>query len=173
MVLGAAAVIAVAGIVVALLVSRSGGDDPAIAGLRRFDGLSRNHVREPVMYDQNPPVGGDHYPIWQNCGFYAEPVANENAVHSLEHGAVWITFRLDLAEDQVARLRSLAAGDKVLVSPIEGLPAPVVASAWGRQVRLSSATDPRLAVFLESFTDGSQAPEEGGPCTGGVGTPEP
>jgi hypothetical protein len=58
------------------------------------------------------------------------------------------------------------------VSPYPGLPAPVVATAWGRQLRLPSANDPRLAEFLAAFRDGSQAPESGGFCEGGIGTPE-
>jgi hypothetical protein len=45
-----------------------------------------------VDYPQSPPVGGPHNPIWQNCGFYSKPVRDEYAVHSMEHGAVWITY---------------------------------------------------------------------------------
>ena len=90
----------------------------------------------PVSYPQRPPVGGDHSPIWQNCGFYDDPIANENGVHSLEHGVVWITYRPDLSQDQVNALRRLARNERhILVSPFPGLPAPVVASAWGRQAR--------------------------------------
>ncbi|WP_194922430.1 DUF3105 domain-containing protein, partial [Catenulispora rubra] len=59
-----------------------------IAGVKSFSGLSRNHVTTPVTYPQTPPVGGDHAPVWLNCGVYTAPVANENAVHAMEHGAV-------------------------------------------------------------------------------------
>jgi hypothetical protein len=90
----------------------------------------------------------------------------------MEHGAVWITFQPDLPTDQVQQLRKLASSeDYVLVSPYPDLPAPVVASAWGRQLRLDSADDPRLQDFLRAYRDGRQAPERGAPCTGGAGTP--
>jgi hypothetical protein len=126
-----------------------------------------------VNYEQTPPVGGDHAPIWQNCGFYDEVVPNESAVHSLEHGAVWITYRPDLPDAQMAVLRRVARSQTfILVSPFPELPSPVVASAWGRQLRLQDAGDPRLEQFVRAFRIGPQTPEPGAPCTGGVGRPK-
>jgi hypothetical protein len=125
-----------------------------------------------VDYPQSPPVGGPHNPIWQNCGFYSKPVRNEHAVHSMEHGAVWITYSPDLPEDQVEEIKSLTLKNYVLVSPYPGLPAPVVASAWGKQLRLDSANDPRLGQFVTTYRLGPQNPEPGAPCSGGVGSPE-
>jgi putative peptide zinc metalloprotease protein len=144
------------------------------AGVQTFPISQRFHVQGPVTYPQSPPVGGAHSPIWENCGFYRTPIAKENGVHSLEHGAVWITYRPDLPAGELAALRVLAVRQSdILVSPYPGLPAPVVASAWGRQLRLNSAGDPRLDQFLRAFRRGSQAPEHrGGPCTGGLGSPE-
>jgi putative peptide zinc metalloprotease protein len=143
------------------------------AGTRSFAPSGRAHVQARVSYPQSPPVGGNHAPIWQNCGFYRAPIADENAVHSLEHGAVWIAFRSDLPDDQANALRHIAdRSSHVLVSPYPGLPAPLVASAWGRQLRLDSPDDPRLLQFVRAFRLGSQAPERGGPCAGGTGEPE-
>jgi hypothetical protein len=143
-----------------------------IAGLQTFDVTARAHVQGPVLYPESPPVAGPHSPVWQNCGFYSGPIANEHGVHSMEHGAVWITYRPDLAPSQVAALRTLARRQSyVLVSPYPDLPAPVVASAWNRQLRVTSADDPRLDQFLRLFRHGLQAPEQGRSCTGGVGRP--
>ncbi|MCA1688251.1 MAG: DUF3105 domain-containing protein, partial [Actinobacteria bacterium] len=63
------------------------------------------HTEADVDYAQTPPAGGEHNPVWQNCGFYEEPVRDELAVHSLEHGAVWITYLPDLPQDEIERLR--------------------------------------------------------------------
>jgi predicted small secreted protein len=139
---------------------------------KSYSNLSRNHTKGPVDYPQSPPVGGPHNPIWQNCGFYSEPVRNENAVHSMEHGAVWITYRPDLPKDQVEKIKSLTQKGYVLASPYPGLPAPVVASAWGKQLRLNSTNDPRLEQFVSTYSQGPQNPEPGAPCSGGVGSPE-
>ncbi len=138
-------------------------------GVVTFANLSRTHTQEQVTYEQVPPVGGQHAPIWQNCGFYDQPVANETAVHSLEHGAVWITYRPDLPSEQIDRLRQLAESQSfLLVSPYPGLPAPVVASAWGTQLRLDSADDPRLEQFVRAYRLGPQTPERGARCDGGT-----
>lgn len=144
-----------------------------IEGVETFSGLSRNHVTTPVDYAQTPPAGGDHDAAWQNCGIYPEPLTNENAVHSLEHGAVWITYDADALDDaDVDQLGQLADENAYLiVSPYEGLASPVVASAWGAQLQLDSVDDERLPVFMRAYLQSPEAPEPGAPCTGGVGLP--
>ncbi len=135
-------------------------------------GPAGQHTQATVDYEQNPPAGGAHNDVWQNCGYYAEPVRNENAVHSLEHGAVWITYSPDLSEDEVERLRDIAESQSyILVSPYEGLPSPIVASAWGKQLSLESAEDPDLERFIGAYRQGPQTPEPGAVCTGGIGQP--
>ncbi|MEP7034920.1 MAG: DUF3105 domain-containing protein [Actinomycetota bacterium] len=145
----------------------------ALTGMQTYSGLARDHVDGPVSYPQTPPVGGAHSSIWQNCGVYSAPVRNENAVHSLEHGAMWITYRPGLAAPELATLLKDVSGQPyALVSPYPGLPSPIVASVWGVQLKLSSASDPRLQAFVDTFKSGTQAPEPGGECSGGVGTPQ-
>ena len=135
-----------------------------IEGLVEFDDLRRGHVRSPVSYPQSPPVGGDHAPDPQKCGVYDKPVPKERAVHSMEHGAVWIAYRPDLDVAEQGRLRSEARQSYVLVSPYPNLPAPVVATAWGRQLRLETVGDHRLTSFISRFRQGPQAPEPAGTC---------
>ncbi len=145
----------------------------ALTGLQTYPGLARDHVTGAVVYPQTPPVGGKHSASWQNCGVYTAPVPNENAVHSLEHGAMWITYRPDLPASEIARILGDTSEEAyALVSPYPGLPSPIIASAWGVQLKLSSASDPRLKSFVETYKSGSRAPEPGGECTGGAGTPK-
>jgi hypothetical protein len=158
-------------VVVLVLDVRQQGGSTAPNGVTSYPNLSQKHTEAPVNYPQSPPVGGPHNPVWQNCGFYSKPVRNEHAVHSLEHGAVWITYRPDLPKEQVDTIRNLASQSYVLASPYPGLPSPVVASAWGKQLKLDSANDPRLEQFVSAYRQGPQTPEPGAPCTGGVGSP--
>lgn len=141
-------------------------------GVITYENLSRAHSEVKQTYEQIPPVGGVHSSLWQNCGIYDEPVRNENAVHSLEHGAVWITYRPDVPQATIDLLRNLVRGhDHVLLSPYPDLPKPVVASAWGLQLPLDDANDPRLPLFVSRYESGPQTPEPGALCNGGIGTP--
>ena len=148
----------------------------SLAGrVQKFDVSSRNHVQSHVTYPQTPPVGGDHNPVWMNCGVYSQPVVTEAAVHSMEHGAVWIVYRPNLPKAQVNTLLKLVRGHPyVLLSPWAdaNIPSPIVASAWGLQLKADSATDPAIAAFVKAYAGGPQAPEPGAPCSGGFGTPQ-
>ena len=142
-------------------------------GVETYDvGPAGEHTEGVVDYAQSPPVGGEHNPVWQNCGFYEEPVRNENAVHSLEHGAVWITYLPDLPQDEIERVRDLAQNNSyVLASPYPDQDSPIVASAWGKQLALQSAEDSDLERFINAYSQGPQTPEKGATCSGGVGDP--
>ncbi len=145
-----------------------------ISDVVSFANLPRSHTTQPVIYAHIPPVGEPHRPVWQNCGRYNEPIENAYAVHSLEHGAVWITYRPDLPAEALAELRDLLNGQTyTLLSPYPDLPAPVVATAWGAQLQVDSASDPRLPWLITKYRQGSQTPEPGTPCNGGVGVPVP
>lgn len=144
-----------------------------IDGLVRVTGLSRNHDNS-AQFDglDKPPPGGVHYDRWQNCGVYDDPIQTGNALHSLEHGAVWITFREDLTQDEINRLRNRVANQSfLLLSPFPGQTSPVVLTAWGAQLELDSATDARFDEFIQRFRLGPTTPELGASCEGGVGQP--
>jgi hypothetical protein len=110
--------------------------------------------------------------VWHNCGFFDAPIQDELGVHTMEHGAVWITYQPGLLADHRDTLRSLAGPTFVLVTPHADLPSPVVATAWGVQLPLESLDDPRLQQFIRAYRNGPQTPEPGAPCTGGIGNPQ-
>lgn len=166
----AAAVVGV--VILALLAVNSFRQTADIADVQYFSGLTAEHTTGTVKYAQTPPVGGDHSDTPLNCGIYDQPVPNENAVHSLEHGAVWVTYQPDLPQAEVDKLRQLIRGHShLLLSPYPDLPLPVVASGWGVQLQLPGADDPRLARFLKKYEQGPQTPERGAECSGGTGKP--
>jgi hypothetical protein len=167
---GVIAAVAVGAITFAAL--QRGAGESKLTGVAEFADLKQDHTTAEVQYPQSPPVGGSHDPVWQNCGVYDSALRDENAVHSLEHGAVWIAYRPDLPADQVAKLRGKApAGDYVLVSPYPALTEPIALTAWGRQLKVGSADDDRVDAFLRAYVRGPQTPEPGAPCTGGKATP--
>jgi hypothetical protein len=172
LIVGAIIVLFVGGfIALAVFDARQQSASGAPDDVKTYDvGPAGQHTSTNVDYDQSPPAGGAHDPVWQNCGYYDKPVRDENAVHSLEHGAVWITYSPDLPQDQVTELQNLAQSQTfILVSPYSGLDSPVVASAWGKQVALDGADDPDLESFIKAYRQGPQTPEPGAVCTGGTG----
>jgi hypothetical protein len=100
------------------------------------------HQYGPITYKQSPPVGGPHNPNWQRCqgDVYPAAIANEHAVHAMEHGAVWITYRPDLPKADVDKLAAKVKGnDYMLMSPYPGLDKPISLQAWGYQLKLDKA----------------------------------
>lgn len=168
-------------VIVFVVTSATPKVDPAsinVAGLNTFDDLTAVHVADGTTvdyeadYGMNPPAGGNHWQAWLNCGVYTEPQQNENAVHALEHGAVWITYNPDeVSEDDISAMRENLPDTYMVISPYPGLQAPVVASAWGNQVELDSVDDSRLTDFVDKFWRSGDVPEPTATCSGAIDGP--
>ncbi len=176
-ILAVVAALVIGGVVFAM--SQSGGTNGTtgagnIEGLQNFGSpRSGQHAQGKFSYPNTPPIGGVHNPSWQNCGIYNQPVENEYAVHSMEHGAAWIAYDPTLSAEAVNTLKGLVRGRSyTLLAPYPGLPSPIVASAWGYQLAVKEASDPRLPLFVTRFANGPQAPEPGASCSGAKGQPD-
>ena len=170
-IVGAVIVAFVAGFIALVVIdSRQQAGSSPPGEVETYDvGPAGEHTEADVNYEQTPPVGGEHNPVWQNEGFYDAPVRDENVVHTMEHGAVWITYSPDLPQDQKDQIRELVEGQTCMVaSPHPDLPSPVVASAWGKQLTLESANSPDLGRFVRAFRQGPDTPEPGATCAGGT-----
>ncbi|MEU8826014.1 DUF3105 domain-containing protein [Streptomyces sp. NPDC048636] len=139
-------------------------------GMTTWKGLTQTHVRGKVKYAMSPPVGGNHNQVWQNCSgdVYDKPLENEYAVHSLEHGAVWVTYTDKVPAKDLATLKARVEKTPYsLMSPYPEQKSPIVLNAWGSQLKIDKASDPRVAAFFKKFVQGDQTPEPGAACTGG------
>jgi hypothetical protein len=104
-----------------------------IAGVKTYDySAGQEHVYDSVTYPESPPVGGAHDYTWADCTgtVYDVDIRHENAVHSLEHGAVWITY------------------DPAYV----GLDSPISVQAWNNQLKVDDAGDKRIKQFADLMT---------------------
>ena len=139
-----------------------------------YTNLLPNHVNGSIEYPIEPPMGGIHAPVWMNCGVYSQPINTPMAVHSLEHGALWITYRPDLSPEQIGQLKAITKADGYrLLSPYPRQKFPVVLSAWGIQLTLERYDLQSIQDFADEFTNNPEfTPEPGAPCDGGVGSPE-
>lgn len=133
--------------------------DPStrISGVTKVYYKAAQHVRadQRVAYDQSPPFGGPHDEVWATCTgiVYPNPLRTENAVHALEHGAVWITYNPDtIGADDLDSLKKKVSGEQFLfLSPYPGLDHPLSLQSWGHQLKLDSAGDPRVDQFITAL----------------------
>jgi hypothetical protein len=150
--------------------------------------IEHQHVNGPVQYSVLPPIGGPHNPIWMNAGVYTKPIPSERAVHNLEHGAIWITYDPNLSKADVKKLTAFVTKQSMIpeaqaasgvadqanrfmdLSPwaSNALPSPIVMSAWGYQLRVTSPTDPRLQQFVDKFRHNQTYSPEFGAAVDGV-----
>ncbi|GAB3039103.1 DUF3105 domain-containing protein [Parafrigoribacterium mesophilum] len=180
-ILSSVAGLAVVGLVVGFVITANSSDAEAPAvdlnGVQTWDVPGAVHVDPKTVdykgeFGMDPPAGGPHWAVWLNCGIYTQPQQNERAVHDLEHGAVWVTYNADKVKGEaLAKLRDRIPDTYAVLSPYPGLDAPVVASAWGAQVKLTGVDDKRLDEFIKKYWQSPDAPEPGAPCTGGVDGP--
>lgn len=148
----------------------AGGSGAEIEGVETFENTN-NHVEGTVEYAQTPPAGGDHAPAWLNCGVYTEAQANENAVHSLEHGAIWVTYDPSISDEELSTLKSKLPSTYVILSPFDGLPSPIVLSGWDVQLQVDEASDERIGEFFEEYWKSADVPEPNAACTGAIDGP--
>ncbi|SDG72029.1 DUF3105 domain-containing protein [Klenkia brasiliensis] len=151
-----------------------------IQGVQAFDyAAGQQHVTENVSYEENPPVGGPHDPFWADCTgtVYDIDIRHENAVHSLEHGAVWITYDPDvLSQDDISTLADIVQGNSgLMLSPYAGLSSsdlgtPISLESWNHRLGVDSVDDPRIQQYVDFFTYGTDEdgtslyPEVGASC---------
>lgn len=147
-----------------------------IEGLIILPTQGQQHIDGDIDYDNLTPSGGSHNPEWLNCGIYEEPVRVENVLHSLEHGAVWLSYKPDLPGEQVEALQNLVNRERsrrgeplIILAPMPGLEVPLVATAWRVRLELEDANDERLQTFVDRYQRGPFTPEPGASCAfGGV-----
>lgn len=149
---------------------------PELAAAKTITGVTyrvegqHSHVTGSINYDSSPPVGGNHNGFWADCAgtVYAKPIASENAVHMLEHGAVWITYNPNtLPASGLTALKKYAAGiNQLALSPFPKLRTPISLQSWGYQLFLTSSADPWIAQFIATLKYNKKTtPEYGANCS--------
>jgi len=151
----------------------AGNKDPSakIPGIvvQNYKGGQHVSPTQTVAYTHSPPFGGTHDGFWAACNgvVYPTAVRNENMVHTLEHGSVWIAYNPDqIAGDAVATLAAKVKDQPyTLMSPYPGLDRPVSLQSWGHQLKVSDVNDPRIDQFIQSLRTNQYAyPEVGASC---------
>lgn len=147
---------------------------PFVAQQEHVDNLNGWDGKNPV-YDLKPPAGGNHLSVWQTCtgSVYDGPIADGNAVHSMEHGAVWLTYDPELVEpaDVEALALLIGARDYSLMSPYPGQGVAISLQSWGNRYQTEDVSDPKIGQYLDTYILNERFnPETMATCAGGVTT---
>lgn len=104
--------------------------------------LGRNHVPDgtKVSYNSNPPTSGNHYAVPASARFYDKELPDEQLVHNLEHGHVWVSFKPGLSAEIVDMLKSFSSS-VVIVTPRSANDADIALAAWGRLDKFNTANN--------------------------------
>lgn len=120
----------------------------------------RDHVptETKVEYKTNPPTSGGHLAEAENWGVYSKEIDDKAAVHGLEHGGIWISYKEIDDEsrkilEQVGKRNPLS----VIVSPRMANDDKIAVVAWGRMMKLEAVDQTLIQKFIDSYKN--QAPE--------------
>lgn len=120
-------------------------------------------------YTSNPPSSGPHYPQTARSGFRAQAIPDQNIIHNLEHGDVWIAFHPRIAENAENELKKFGAA-KVIITPREANDTDIALIAWGRidTFNLEGGTVPeeRIRDFITRYL--LKGPERIPGASGGI-----
>lgn len=119
-------------------------------------GIGQEH--EP--YNSNPPTSGPHYAEPAKWGIYDHELPDEQLVHNLEHGGIWISYRDSDNTDLIHELKDIADDYslKVILTPRPQNDSLIAVAAWGRLLKLESFDRKQIIDFIKAFIN--KGPEQ-------------
>lgn len=132
-----------------------------------IEDLGANHITQGdkvTTYNSNPPTSGPHWPSPAGCKVYNEEVPDEAVVHSLEHGAVWVSYKNIEDKDLVAKLEEVANRNpgKLILSPRSANDSDIALVSWNRLLELEAFDENQITEFIKS--NRNNAPEPFAQC---------
>lgn len=121
-----------------------------------FQAQSRDHIQSGAThaaYNSNPPTGGWHYDQPAQTGIYDTEFKDEQMVHNLEHGHIWVAYKPDLSADQIEKLANIAKGygSKIIMAPRSANDTPIAIVAWEHLFKLSSVDEGQIKAFIDGY----------------------
>lgn len=124
-----------------------------------YEAQNRNHIEvgaEHPPHNSNPPSGGWHYALTSHKGFFDEPIPDENVIHNLEHGDVWISYHPRISQEAKSELKKFAFS-KILISPRETNDTDIALVAWERVDKFNldggQLPEGRIRDFIKRYRD--------------------
>ena len=127
-----------------------------------FPILGQEHI--PVgaahaPYNSNPPTSGPHYVQPADWGVYQKELPDEQLVHNLEHGGIWISYK-DIDDETKLKLEAIGKrySGSVVVTPRATDNAKIVLASWGQLLKLESFDEARIVNFIDDNKNKSPEP---------------
>ena len=124
----------------------------------------REHIAqgstEHGPYSSNPPTSGPHWPQQAECKIYTQEIADEAAIHSLEHGAAWISYKNKTDSALIKKLTDLVQknSNKLLLSPRSKNDSSIAIASWGRLLKLEEFDEQQINDFIKANKNNSPEP---------------
>ena len=120
-----------------------------------------NHIRPggTTTYNTNPPTSGPHWANAADWKFSDEELADEQLVHNLEHGGIWITYK-DLDEGSINTLKNIAKNNRnsVVITRRDKNDDLIVVVSWGRMMKLTEVDETLIQKYIDTYIN--QSPEK-------------
>src|SRR3989304_4285331 len=118
----------------------------------------REHIEKGAKhpaYNSNPPTSGWHYTNPADWGVNQKELADEQLIHNLEHGGIWISYSEKLDGKSVDLLEKFVDGysTKVILTPRVKNDSPIVVAAWNRLLKLDSFDEQKITEFIKAYKD--------------------
>lgn len=122
----------------------------------------REHIAvgaEHPAYNSNPPTSGWHYAEEAEWGFYGRELPDEQLVHNLEHGGVWIAYK-DIDDETKTRLEALARkySGSVIITLRPANDVKIALASWGRLERMDNFDKEKIIAFIKANKNKSPEP---------------
>lgn len=129
---------------------------------QEFPNLGQKHIgvgesHEP--YNSNPPTSGPHYAQPADWGVYDKELPDEQLVHNLEHGGIWISYK-DMDGDTKTKIQAIATANpgKVIVTQRGKDDAKIVLASWTRLEKMESFDEAKILEFIKANVNKSPEP---------------
>lgn len=127
-----------------------------VEGTVDFDVVSREHIASGTPgsgYNSDPPTSGPHWPAPVKNGVYDNELADEQLIHNLEHGHVWVLYRPDVSDEVKNRLKEIVEGDnwKVVMAPRAKNDTAIALVAWGRLLKMDEPDYEKVKDFINTY----------------------
>ncbi|MDO8664595.1 MAG: DUF3105 domain-containing protein [Candidatus Liptonbacteria bacterium] len=128
-----------------------------------FPILGREHIPVGTFhpeYNSNPPTSGSHYAKEAEWGVYQNELPDEQLIHNLEHGGIWISYKSDIAPAIKAKLESIGNRYKesVIVTPRAKNDSMIAVASWGRLEKLDTFDETEIINFIDANKNKSPEP---------------